>query len=207
MQHAEYLVGYGVTGDFGRFRADAALSLPRGSRVVIRGERGLELGQVLRRATDRTARFLGSGSVGELLRPAGPDDEEQSRRMQQRGAKLLRRGGEQIEQLGIPVALLDVEVLLTGTHAVLHVVRWGECDLRELVRPLSVEFELSISLIEVGAPAQPHKEAHGCGSCGSGGCGSGSGGCGSGCGVARPEEVSAYFAGLREKMERRVPLL
>jgi cell fate regulator YaaT (PSP1 superfamily) len=204
MAHMEYLVGFGLTGDFGRFRASGLLDLPRGSRVVIRSERGVEVGQVLRPATERAARFLGQAQVGELLRPAGPDDEEQSRQMRQRAAKLLSRGGMLAQEQGFPVALLDAEVLLAGTRAVLHIVRWGECDLRELVRPLSVEFGLSITLVELGAPAEVHEEGHGCGSCGSGGCGScGSGGCGTGCGVARPEEVSAYFAELREKMERR----
>ena len=206
MEHAEYLVSFGLAGDFGRFRAAAPLSLRRGSRVVIRGERGLELGSVLRPASARASRWLGEKAVGELLRPAGPDDEEQSRQMRLCSDRLLQRGGELADEQEFPVTLLDAEVLLDGRHAVLHVVRWGECDLRELVRPLSVELELSISVVEMGAPVEAHDE-HGCGNCGSGGCGSCGSGCASGCGIARPEEVSAYFAGLREKMERRVPLL
>ena len=209
MANADYLVTFGLAGDFGRFRAGMALDLRRGSRVVVRTERGLELGQVLRSATDRHARFMPGAAVGELLRRAGPDDEAQARRMKERAALLLERGEARIAEQGIPVALLDAEVLLDGQHALLHLVRWGECDLRELVRPLSVEMELAITPAERGAPAPA--EAPGCGDCGSGGggcgdCGSG-GGCGTGCGSARPEEVTAYFAELREKMERRVPLL
>jgi hypothetical protein len=204
MEQAEYLVSFGVTGEFGRFRAAAPLLLRRGSRVVIRSQRGLELGQVLRPATDRHARFLHESVAGELHRPASPDDEEQAQRMKERALRLLARAADLAEEESIPVVVLDAEVLLDGRHGVLHVVRWGEYDLREWVRPLSVEFELSLHLEEMGAPAA----AHGCGDCGSGGCGScGSGGCGTGCGVARPEEVSAYFAELREKMERRVSLL
>jgi hypothetical protein len=202
MEHAEYLVSFGLAGDFGRFRSAVAPALRRGSRVVIRSERGVELGQVLRAATPRHARFMPEAAVGELLRPAGPDDEEQARRMLQQAALLLQRGAALVEKSGFPAVLLDAEVLLDGLHALLHVVRWGECDLRELVRPLSADLGLAITLAEVAAPAQEH----GCGSGNCGNCGSG-GGCGSGCGVARPEEVSAYFAELREKMERRVPLL
>jgi hypothetical protein len=205
MEHAEYLVGFGLTGDFGRFRAAGPLSLRRGSRVVIRSERGLELGQVLRPASDRAARLMAGTAPGELLRPAGPDDEAQAQQMDRQSAQLLERGNARAEVLGFPLALLDAEVLLDGTHAVLHAVRWGPCDVRELVSSLSVEFALSIALDELAAPA----EKHGCGDCGSGGCGScgSGGGCGTGCGVARPEEVSAYFAELREKMERRMSLL
>jgi cell fate regulator YaaT (PSP1 superfamily) len=207
MPHAEYLVSFGLTGDFGRFRAAGPLSLRRGAPVVIRGARGLEMGQVLRSASERAARWLGGADLGELLRPAGPDDEEVARRMGRRAADLLDRAGRLAEERGLPVAVVDAEVLLDGAHAGLHVVRWDDADLRELVRPLSVEFELSISLVELAAPVAA-QSGHGCGDCGAGGCGScGSGGCGTGCGVARPEEVSAYFAELRERMERRVSLL
>src|SRR4051812_8376905 len=107
MAHAEYLVGFGLSGDFGRFRAGDALSLRRGCRVVIRSERGLELGSVLRPASDRAARFLGQTEVGELLRPAGPDDEEQSRQMTRRAARLLERGATLAAELGFAVTLLD----------------------------------------------------------------------------------------------------
>jgi hypothetical protein len=203
MPHAEYLVSFGLTGDFGRFRAAGPLSLQRGAPVVIRGARGLELGQVLRPASERAARWLGGAAVGELLRPASREDEEAARRMRRRAADLLDRAGLLAEGQGLPVAVVDAEVLLDGAHAALHVVRWNDADLRELVRPLSVEFELSISLVELAAPVAP--AGHGCGDCGAGSCGSG--GCGTGCGVARPEEVSAYFAELRERMERRVSLL
>ncbi len=205
MDHAEYLVGFGLAGDFGRFLASAPLLLRRGARVVVRSERGLELGQVLRPAGERHSRLLGGVVAGELLRQAGPEDEEMARRMAERAALLLARGEQLVAEQGLPAALVDAEVLLDGVQAVLHVIRWGECDLRELVRPLSTELGLSIRLDELGAP--PAGEEHGCGSCGSGGCGSCGSGCGSGCGVARPEEVSAYFAALREQMDRRVPLL
>jgi hypothetical protein len=205
MEQAEYLVEFGLTGDFGRFRASSALYLRRGSQVVIRSERGLELGQVLRPVSERVVRLLPSTAVGELLRRAGPDDESQSERMARQSALLLERGNARAAELGFPLTVLDVEALLDGAHAILHVVRWGECDVRELVSGLSVEFGLSIRLEERGAPA----EQHGCGSCGSGGCGScgSGGGCSSGCGVAKPEEVSAYFAELRQQMERRMSLL
>jgi cell fate regulator YaaT (PSP1 superfamily) len=207
MDHLDYLVAHGLFGHFGRFRAAAALDLPRGSAVVIRSDRGMEIGRVLRPATSRHAVFLPNTTVGALLRAAGPDDTALASRMAVRAEELLARGEQLIQTLGLPVALFDAEVLLDGKRAVVQHLRWGSTDVRELVSTLARELDMVIELVDVGAPAV--EEDHGCGSCGSGGgcgsCGS-SGGCGS-CGSARPEEVRAYFSELREKMERRVPLL
>jgi len=211
MLSLDCLVSYGLAGDFGRFRARSPLELRRGRRVVVRTPRGTEIGQVLRPSDERVVRWLPNTSVGDLLRLTTDDDEEQARRLAARSGELLVRGGGLIEELALPLALIDAEILFDGKHAVLHDVRWQECDVRDLVRPLSSEFDLVISLCDLSAPVLPEHadhEDHGCGSCGSGGgCGScSSGGCGS-CGESTPEQVRAHFAALRERMERRVPLL
>jgi hypothetical protein len=208
MDHLEYILGYGLAGDFGRFRSAAPLGLSRGERAVIRTDRGVEIGQVLRPARPRLAVFLPNTTVGQLLRPVKPDDEKREEKMSVRAGEMLAHGAELIEALHWPLALLDAEVLLEGEHALLHYLHWGDCDIRELVSRMSRRFDVQIALIDRTAPAMA--EDHGCGSCDSGGgcgsCGSG-GGCGS-CDSAKPEEVQSYFAELREKMEqRRVPLL
>jgi cell fate regulator YaaT (PSP1 superfamily) len=202
----EYLARFGLDGAVGRFRAAAGLAPGRGALVVLRTPRGLELGSVLRPAGRRHAAFDPDAPAGELLRLAGAEDEEVAEAMAERARALLARGAELIEEQRAPVELLDAEVLLDGRLAVVQHVAWGEADLRELVRPLSRELGLSVSLKNVGRPA----EAPGCGSCGEGGCGDGgcgSGGCGSSCGSVSAEEVRAHFAALREQMERRVSLL
>jgi len=204
----DHLVGYGVSGDFGRFRAAAPVEARRGRRVVVRTPRGLELGQTLRVADERLARWLPNTTVGQLLRAATDEDERLAATHARRAGDVMARAGRLIDELSLPLALLDVEILLDGHNGVLHLVRWLDCDVRELVRPLSVEFDLVLTLSELGAPKPPHADDHGCGSCGSGGgCGDcSSGGCGS-CGSAMPEDVKAHFAELRQRMERRVTLL
>jgi hypothetical protein len=207
MDAVEYLVGYGRQGDFGRFRPVRPLACRRGDRAVVRSPRGLELGEVLRPATPRHAHFLPNTTVGTLLRLPGPEDERQDRAMHQRAQELLGRGTELAEQQGLPLELLDAEVLLDGEHAVVHLLRAGECDVRPFVSTLSREFAVQLSLADLAAPRPPAEEG-GCGSCGAGGCGScgSGGGCGS-CGSARPQDVAAYFAELRQKMDRRHTLL
>lgn len=212
MSAVEYLLSYGLQGEFGRFRAAEPLSFRRGDRVVVRSPRGLEVAQVLCSATSRHAHFLPNTTVGPLLRPLTPQDEEALVRQQQRGQQLFERGRHLADELGLPLELLDVEVLLDGAHAVLHLLALTTCDLRPFVSTLSREFDVQITMADL-APAEPlaEPEEHGCGR---EGCGQGAGGCGScssggcsTCGSAHAEEVRAHFAGLREQMERRTSLL
>jgi hypothetical protein len=200
----DYLVSYGAGGDFGRFRAAAPLACLRGDRVVVRSARGLELGAVLCPARARHERL----PAGDLLRVAGPADEALALERDTAAQALLERAATLVAELDLPVEFLDAEVLLDGEHAVLHHVRWGDADIRPLVRSLAREHELQVTLTDLTRP-QPEAEAHGCSSCGSGGggcgnCGSEGGGCKSGsCGSVTPAELRAYFAGLRERMERQ----
>jgi hypothetical protein len=214
MNEPEFLLSYGRLGDFGRFRAAHPLALQRGERAVVRSHRGLEIARVLRPATPRHAHFLPNTTVGQLLRPAGPDDDEAEAKMAERGRVLLDRAADLTAELHLPLEMIDAEVLLDGRQAVLHHLRAAACDVRPLVSTLSREFDLQLllqDLTRTSAPESEEHDEHGCGreGCGGGNCGScgSGGGCGS-CGTARPEEVQAYFAGLREKMEQqRMPLL
>jgi cell fate regulator YaaT (PSP1 superfamily) len=210
MNDLEYLLSYGALGDFGRFRSARPLGCRRGDRAVVRSPRGLEVAEVLQPATPRHARFLPNTTVGDLLRLATPADEENVAALRQRAAAILERGASLLAELDLPVALLDAEVLLDGEHVVLHHLRWDECDVRPFVSTLSREFALHIALQDLtrADALAVAEESRGCGRCGiEGGCGScDSGGCSS-CGSGSADEVKAYFAGLREQMERRVPLL
>jgi cell fate regulator YaaT (PSP1 superfamily) len=200
--HLEYLLGYGLAGDFGRFRASRPLGLWRGDRAVLRTHRGLEIGRVLREATPRHALFLPNTTVGQLLRLATEEDDRAEERLRARAQELFARAGDLARELGLPLEVLDAEVLLDGEHGVVHHLVWEQCDVRPLVSTLSRAFELHIALTDLAR--REAEEPAGCGKegCGSGGCGScgSGGGCGS-CGSG-DEELREHFARLREQMER-----
>jgi hypothetical protein len=214
MAEVEYLLSYGLTGEFGRFRTARPLECRRGDRVVVRTHRGVEMARVLRQATPRHAHYLPNTTVGQLLRVAVPEDEQQQADLRQRAQELFERGRALAAELDLPLELLDVEVLLDGEHAVLHQLRWAECDVRPFVSTLSREFGLHLALEDLAhdRPAASEEEeeelAHGCGreGCGSEGGGGGCSSCGSGgcstCGMGAAE-TQAYFAQLREQMESR----
>jgi hypothetical protein len=214
MSDLEYLVSYGVGGEFGRFRSARPLECARGDRVVVRTHRGVEAGNVLRPAAAGHARFLPNTTVGQLLRPFGGEDAQAEQRWRDRGSAVWKRAAELAGEMGLPFEVLDVEVLLDGEHVVLHHLRGGECDVRPFVSTLTREFGLHVLLVDLSQQANPalndeqEQSGHGCsscgsdGGCGSGGCGScGSGGCGS-CSTA-PTAPSSRFTELRELMERQ----
>ena len=186
MELRDYLLNYGSAGDFGPFHCEEPLACRRGDRVVVRSHRGQELGVVMRPATEEHARLLEGKFVGQILRLATPGDVELASRMQARSQSLFQDARQLLAQLQLPMELLDAEVLLDGRQAVLHYLRWQECDPRPLMEPLSQKYRVLVTLhdLALNAPEiSAQKETEGCGlpGCGapSGGCNScSSGGCG-----------------------------
>jgi hypothetical protein len=210
---AGLLVQYGRPGYVGRFRTDAAPD--RGARVVVRGPRGLEIGTVLCAPSDR---FTGVEDEGELLRAATPADDAAADRADALARDLLDAADGLAA--GLPVAFPDAEVALDGASAILHALPWAGCDLDPVLAALSDRFGLPVRLLDLSrAPANPDPPdpttatcgkpdcgSGGCSSCGTGG-GCSTGSCSRGA-VKSADELTAYFADLRGKMEAaaRTPL-
>src|SRR4051812_46270763 len=120
MVHREYLLSFGVLGDFGRFHSVTGLTCRRGQRVVVRTARGLEMATVLGDARPGHARFLPNTTVGQLLRLTTPDDEQPERQRRDDARHLFEESRLLAESLELPIEIIDAEVLLDGEHAVLH---------------------------------------------------------------------------------------
>jgi hypothetical protein len=203
-----YLVNHGTAAFVSRCTAPPGGVFARGDRVVLRGRRGVEAGVVL-------CEVPGDAPAdGELLRGLTEDDESALSRVEGIGRRLFDDAARLAGELGLPIAVLDVEVLLDGGQAVLHAVHWAECDASPLFERLSENHGLRVTLLDLthrpapehGGCGKPGCGNGGCDSCGSGGCSSG--GCSSGK-VKSADEMTAYFAGLRRQMEQqqaRVPL-
>lgn len=198
--NCQYWIRYGRPGFVGRFAGDWLFT--RGDRIVIDGPRGIEFGEVL--AISEPAEDRADGSV---LRSATTDDEIESQCLFARVQLLLATASD--NPLALPLAFVDVEVTLDGT-AILHALAWDECDATPFLEALAARFNLKVRLLDLSR-APVAKDPTGCGKPG---CGSESGGCsscgtGGGCStgscsrgsVKSPEELSAYFADLRLKME------
>jgi cell fate regulator YaaT (PSP1 superfamily) len=201
----EYLVSYGSSGEFARFRTATTVDFQRGDRVVVRTYQGLELGVILCPASAEHAPFLSRTAQGELLRAVTEDDDRQAEQARHLSQRLFDDAGRLAEEMELPLVMLDVEVLLDGQQAIIHHLRQMDCDYRPLVSALSKKYDVQIVMSNL---ALPKEEPVGCGepNCGqlTGGCQScGSGGCDT-CGKGvKKEDVATHLLALRQMMEQR----
>ena len=204
MRDSEYLVSFGNSGDFSRFRAAPPASYARGDRVVVRASQGLELGRVLCPTTDEHERFLSQTAVGELLRLASEDDERAVARGREVARRLFEEGRRLVAEQSLPLEIVDVEVQLDGRQATIYHLRPIDCDYRPLVSTLARRHDVLIVMQNLALPPEEKTEGcgkPGCGQAGGGGCsscGSG-GGCSSGsCGKHfEKDQVAQYLDALQ----------
>lgn len=184
----EYLLSYGVTGEFGRFRPTQPLRCRRGDRAVIRTHRGLELGVVMCAAQPGHARFLPNTSIGELLRLATPEDTHTAAVMSDRSQNFFEDCRRLVAEMALPLEILDAEVLLDGRQAIFHYLRWAECDERSLVSSLCRQHDVFVAMHNLRTPAEMEGEESDHGGCGEAGCGnkggSGCTSCATGCSLS-----------------------
>ena len=155
----------------------------RGDRLVVRSHRGQEIGTVMRQANAGHTEFLEDRFVGLVLRKASTNDLELADRMRTRSSHIFEDARCFAAEFALPLEILDAEVMLDGRQAILHHLRWAECDSRPLMDAVSERYHLLVSLHDMALPKTPQEaEKGGCGepNCGGGNCGSCStGGCGS----------------------------
>jgi cell fate regulator YaaT (PSP1 superfamily) len=93
---ASYVVRYGQMRFLGEFRGASADGHKRGQEVIVRTDRGTELGEILCPATDRSAKFLENPIRGDIIRVVEPVDEQARIALAERQAEGLKVCGELI---------------------------------------------------------------------------------------------------------------
>jgi hypothetical protein len=207
-----YLISYGACGTLGCFIAsEQAEQYPRGSQVMVRTERGKEAGTVLCKGSPH---ILPSGlqlHPGQILGKYDQHEQSDQERLRLLGQEVLGIATYLTKELFLPVKLIDVEAVSMPDSVVLHVLQFGQVDLKTLQMELSKRCQVQVMIYDVTNPEPLEVVSEsGCGSCSNGGCGEGS--CGSGaCGSCSSSESpqrfqddwQKYFTELRQVMERR----
>ncbi|MBX7167882.1 MAG: hypothetical protein K1X74_16230 [Pirellulales bacterium] len=134
-----HLVRVGTWAEVGRFQAVDATHYPRGSRVVLRTARGLELGEVLappERAADNEA-----PGDGVILRGVTPADDLLALRLQRNRAAAIEACEAAIRERQLPVSLVDAEPLFDGRTLVFYFLGEPSAELDQLTERLAEVYE------------------------------------------------------------------
>lgn len=183
-----HLVRVGVLGQVGRFPAPDGIRYPRGTRVVCRTARGLELGEVLSNAppvdssVDVPAWVRGAGGTtgparpadGSLVRALTAEDELLQSRLKKNRDAAYQACAKMLSEHGVSAALVDVEHLFDGSTLYFYFLGTVPDDIQPLVDELAEAYEAKVQFRDFAAAVE-----EGCGpdcgtedaaGCGSGGC-------------------------------------
>ncbi len=145
-----YLVRHGQMRLIGEYEGTPGQDHPRGQRVIVRTERGTEMGEVLCLATERTAAFLENPARGTILRVASDEDLALDARLAETRRAAFANCREFIERRRLQMDLVDVEVILGRERMVFYYLSEKRVDFRELVKDLARTLQTRIEMRQIG---------------------------------------------------------
>ncbi len=159
---------YGIMRSIGEFRHNSKTPLLRGTKLVIRTERGVELGEVIapvcdecdsmHLTADKLKEFIRQNGSdypfrrdGRVLRLANPQDVIDYRHLEQSAKEAATYCRQEIREMKLDMKLVSVEHLLGGERLVFFFAAEHRVDFRDLVRKLAAQYRTRIEMRQVGA--------------------------------------------------------
>ena len=130
-------------GQVGRFTAVDAVRYPRGSRVIIRTGRGLEIGEVLAPPDDEPDPVRGDGSV---LRGMTVEDQLLEARCKRNRQAALEACAARLAERNLPAVLMDVEHLFDGHSLVFYFLGEVSQEVSNLTAELAEVYEAQVQI-------------------------------------------------------------
>ena len=162
------LVRYGRMDLLGWFehKESQIPKLPR--RVVVKTDRGLELGHVVGRLCPyRGGRFKLSeeqvkkyfedseidcacGVVGKFVRYATAEDISEEKHLEKIAEEEMEYCRRFVEELKLPMKIVDAEHVFGGERIIFYFMADGRVDFRQLVKKLAHEYQTRIEMRQIG---------------------------------------------------------
>lgn len=178
----QHLIRVGALGRVGRFTSVDAVRYPRGSRVICRTVRGLEVGEVLSAApsTPLARREVISAPIppsdGSLLRGMTPEDHLLLARLEKHRDEAYSACQLLLSERGVQATLMDVEHLFDGRSLYFYFLGDVSPELEAVTAELAETYETQVQFRKFAdtltagcGPGCGTDEAAG-GGCGDGGC-------------------------------------
>jgi cell fate regulator YaaT (PSP1 superfamily) len=132
--------------------------------VVVKTDRGLEVGEVLEIVSPEEIK-ADAVIEGKVVRRLSEEDKQKLKELQEKEEEAFKICAAEIQELGLPMKLLDVVYLFDGRKAVFFFSAPERVDFRELVRRLAFRLKIKVELRQVGVRDEA-KMIGGLGPCG-----------------------------------------
>lgn len=146
---SSWIVRHGAMRFLGEFDPDNGC-YARGQEVVVRTERGLELGQVLCAATPRAVELIAEPTRGRIVRLLAERDRLERERLREVEEQELKTCTRFVQQRSLQMELVDVEHLFGGERIIFYFLAEKRVDFRELVKDLAREYQTRIEMRQIG---------------------------------------------------------
>ena len=146
---ANWIVRHGAMRFLGEFDPETG-TYARGDEVVVRTDRGLEVGHVLCPASPRAVELLEEPTRGRIVRKLSDHDRAERVRLREREEQELSTCARFVEQRRLQMELVDVEHLFGGERIIFYFLAEKRVDFRELVKDLAREYQTRIEMRQIG---------------------------------------------------------
>jgi cell fate regulator YaaT (PSP1 superfamily) len=163
------LVRYGRMNSLGLFEHNEAQVPRTPARVVVKTEKGLELGHLVgqlssykdgrfRLAEDQICSYyvnseisFNTEPVGKVVRFATPDDISEEQHLEKITKEEIACCARLAKELNLRMEIIDAEHIFGGERIVFYFMADGRVDFRELVRKLAQEYQTRIEMRQIGS--------------------------------------------------------
>jgi cell fate regulator YaaT (PSP1 superfamily) len=162
------LVRYGKMGSIGWFTHEEKNMPKAASKVMIKTERGLEIGEVVGRFCYKSCAFKKTEEAvveyfgvpqaecpvtggGKFVRYATEQDLSEEHHIGIDAKQELARCKQIIAELNLQMKLVDIEHIFGGERIIFYFTAENRIDFRELVKKLAKEFQTRIEMRQVGS--------------------------------------------------------
>jgi cell fate regulator YaaT (PSP1 superfamily) len=162
------LVRYGKMGGMGWFEHHESHIPKLNSYVVVKTERGMELGQVVGAHNYRGGQFKSSpeqveayycnrtkdfplGEGGSFVRFATHEDVREQEHLEKSAIGEAKCAQKLAEKLNLKMRIIEAEHLFGGERIIFYFTSEGRVDFRDLVKQLAREYQTRIELRQIGS--------------------------------------------------------
>ncbi len=163
------LVRYGRMNTLGFFEHHETHIPKMPTRVVVKTDRGLELGQLVgqlcpykagqfRLDQNEIKKYFGTSDIdlsveqtGKFIRYATADDLSEERHLRKIAEEELKCCRRYIKELDLPMKIIDAEHIFGGERVIFYFMSDGRVDFRELVKKIAHEHQTRIEMRQIGS--------------------------------------------------------